>query len=166
MWRSLYSCPDVVFVRKPFDALGRIDEEGRSQDRESRIGWRDPNIPAVLITAGDGPTQDSTRNECGNVIERPDGVAASADSECHFGGTMNSSRGMCSGVSKECFPQSESDARMTWMVSVRAGVQARYLTFSDFSNSSEEYERRVSEVPFQILQNVAHHRESGWCCRH
>lgn len=159
MWRSLYSCPDVVFVRKPLGEIGAISDDGRFQTIEKQICWRDPDIPAALGISVDTATQVTNRDTCSNGSG--DDTVSSRDLECPCSAASSSSRGANSKDPENCTSQSSLDARVTWMISVRAGVQARFLTFSDFLNSGEEYERRVSEVPFQILQNVAHHRESG-----
>lgn len=46
-------------------------------------------------------------------------------------------------------------------MSTTAGIPLRLLAPMDFSSDPSDFERRVAEVPFQVLRNVARHKEQG-----
>lgn len=143
LWRSLYRSHDAFFT--PASAytvdFGGADSEGApaaggpAEDRAAPcLPWRNPQIPPDLpvVVPRTPSVEDSTR---------------AAEEEPHT-------------AAPRSLPAA-SPQEKCWLVSTSAGVPLRLLMPMDFSSDRRDFERRVAEVPFRVLRNIARHKEHG-----
>lgn len=146
LWRSLYCSTDAIFTLASTCGLNpngvdpsgpeKTGIEASSSSRAASLPWREPSIPPDLPLLA--PAFPHARG-----IKTEEGALGNA--------------GVIPDVAVTCSLEQER----CWLLSTTAGIPLRLLAPMDFSSDSADFERRVAEVPFQVLRNVARHKEEG-----
>ena len=112
----------------------RKETEDRQSSQAVRLSWRDPAIPPDLTPVLSTPSDgDKEKDADAETTPAADGPEVGGSSE-----------------QERC-----------WLLSTSPGIPLRLLTAMDFSSDKADFERQIVEVPFQVLQNVARHKEHG-----
>ncbi|XP_026194249.1 uncharacterized protein LOC34624657 [Cyclospora cayetanensis] len=160
LWRSLYRSPEVFFTDAASCGLHQVPPSrvsstpsGADQERveDRRLDWRDPAIPPELPVAPSVPCR---------LAELSNQAATTAhEAEAHASKGSRLLGSSCTTVEAAGDPSLEQQRR--WLLVASGGIALRLLTAMDMSNDRNEFEHRVSEVHFQVLRNVARHKEHG-----
>ncbi|CDI85410.1 hypothetical protein, conserved [Eimeria praecox] len=176
LWRSLYRCPDVHFTtlssyspqqQRPPAAAATEDAEpaaaaaaataaaAAKSSKKTPLPWRDPAIPPdlpVVSVVSSSPFErprEAAAGDTGQVLALPADAAAAA------------ATATAAAAADACREQQRQWLLTTCNTPGPSAVPLLLLTEVDAAADKTDLERRAAEIPFQILRNIASHKEHG-----
>lgn len=119
-----------------------------------RLSWRDPTVPPFLAVTRVLSFNESKAAGHTFVAAADAAADAAVDDAVAAAGLGNEDKE--EGEIRSCTQQERA-----WLLSVSPVIPLRMLALMDFCCDKKEFERRVNEMPFQVLRNIAKHREEG-----
>lgn len=152
LWRSLYCCHDVDFTLFPALTTQQHSQPAapaKAHANHARlVTWRDPAVPPDLLGVPSTIYCNSERiNEVATWNTAGEPSATPAES-----------------AAATVAPDASLEQQKQWLLAACAEVPVRLLTATDLTSDRLDYERRVKDIPFQILRNISCHKENGEFC--